>query len=205
MAKGFLIALEGVDGSGKSTQAGLLAASLEKDGHPVVLTREPTDGPAGQQLRSYLKGPGRHLSPEEELKLFMEDRRGHVSQTISPSLARGKIVISDRYYYSSVAYQGALGLDPDDILAANQSFAPAPDLVFILVLPVAEALHRLARKGKGARQVSESFPYLRQVEAIYAGLQGPRFRRVEASRPPLSVHAAILEETRMALREAAAA
>jgi len=205
MAKGFLIALEGVDGSGKSTQAGLLAASLEKDGHPVVLTREPTDGPAGQQLRSYLKGPGRHLSPEEELKLFMEDRRGHVSQTISPSLARGKIVISDRYYYSSVAYQGALGLDPDDILAANQSFAPAPDLVFILVLPLAEALRRLARKGKGARQVSESFPYLRQVAAIYAGLQGPRFRRVEASRPPPSVHAAILEETRMALREAAAA
>ena len=67
MAPGFLIALEGVDGSGKSTQAGLLAASLEKDGHPVVLTREPTDGPAGQRLRSYLKGPRRHLSPEEEL------------------------------------------------------------------------------------------------------------------------------------------
>ena len=205
MAKGFLIALEGVDGSGKSTQAGLLAASLEKDGHPVVLTREPTDGPAGQQLRSYLKGPGRHLSPEEELKLFMEDRRGHVSQTISPSLARGKIVISDRYYYSSVAYQGALGLDPDDILAANQSFAPAPDLVFILVLPVAEAMRRLARKSKEARQVSESFPYLKQVEAIYAGLRDPRLRRLDASRPPLTVHAAILKETRRALKEAAAA
>ncbi len=205
MAKGFLIALEGVDGSGKSTQAGLLAASLEKDGHPVVLTREPTNGPAGQQLGSYLMGPGRHLSPEEEFKLFLEDRRGHVSQIISPSLAQGKIVISDRYYHSSVAYQGALGLDPDDILAANQSFAPAPDLVFLLVLPVAEALHRLARKGKEARQVSESFPYLKQVAAIYAGLQGPRFRRVEASQPPLAVHAAILEETRRVLKEAAAA
>ncbi len=205
MAKGFLIALEGVDGSGKSTQAGLLAGSLKKDGYPVVLTREPTNGPAGQQLRSYLKGPARHLSPEEELSLFLEDRRGHVSQIISPSLARGKIVISDRYYYSSVAYQGALGLDPDDILAANQSFAPAPDLVFLLVLPVAEALHRLARKGKEARQVSESFPYLKQVAAIYAGLQGPRFRRVEASGPPLTVHAAILEETRRALQEAVAA
>src|SRR5208283_5029168 len=105
MAKGFLIALEGVAGSGRGTQAGLLAASLEKDGHPVVLTREPTNGPAGQQLRSYLKGPGRHLSPEEELKLFLEDRRGHVSPIISPSLARAKLVIRDRYYYSSVAYQ----------------------------------------------------------------------------------------------------
>jgi thymidylate kinase len=77
--------------------------------------------------------------------------------------------------------------------------------VFILVLPVAEALRRLARKGKGALQVSESFPYLKQVAAIYAGLRGPRLRRVEASRPPLSVHAAILEETRRALEEAAAA
>ncbi len=204
MPPGFLIALEGVDGSGKSTQAGLLAAALEKDGHPVVLTREPTDGPVGRQLQSYLKGPSRHLSPAGELALFMEDRRGHVSQIISPSLARGQIVISDRYYYSSVAYQGALGLDPDAILAANQSFAPAPALVFILVLPVAEALQRLARKGKGARQVSESFSYLKQVEAIYAGLRDPRVRRVEASRPPLAVQAAILEETRKALKEAAA-
>ncbi|MGA8571878.1 MAG: dTMP kinase [Desulfobaccales bacterium] len=205
MAPGFLITLEGVDGSGKSTQAGLLAASLKKDGHPVVLTREPTDGPAGQRLRSYLKGPSRHLSPEEELSLFMEDRRVHVFQIISPSLAEGRIVISDRYYYSSVAYQGALGLDPDAIAAANQSFAPAPDLVFILMLPVAEAMRRLARKSKEARQVSESFPYLKQVEAIYAGLRGPRLRRVEASRPPQEVHAAILEETRKALKEAAAA
>ena len=205
MAPGFLIALEGVDGSGKSTQAGLLAASLKKDGHPVVLTREPTDGAAGQRLRSYLKGPGRHLSPEEELSLFMEDRRVHVSQIISPSLAAGRIVISDRYYYSSVAYQGALGLDPGAILAANQSFAPAPDLVLILVLPVAEALERLARKSKETRQVSESFPYLKQVEAIYAGLRDPRLRRLDASRPPHTVHAAILKETRRALKEAAAA
>ncbi|MGB7910994.1 MAG: dTMP kinase [Desulfobaccales bacterium] len=205
MAPGFLIAIEGVDGSGKSTQAGLLAATLKKEGHPVVLTQEPTNGPAGQRLRSYLKGPSRHLSPEEELSLFMEDRRVHVSQLISPSLAAGRIVISDRYYYSSVAYQGALGLDADAILAANQSFAPAPDLVFILMLPVAEAMRRLARKSKEARQVSESFPYLKQVEAIYAGLRGPRLRRLDASRPPPTVHAAMLEETRRALKEAAAA
>ena len=201
MAGGFLIALEGVDGSGKSTQAGLLAASLEKDGHQVVLTREPTHGPAGQKLQSYLLGPSRHLTPEEELELFTADRREHVAQIIEPSLARGKIVITDRYYYSSVAYQGALGLNPDDILAANEAFAPRPDLIFILTLPVPEALARLAKKGKGARQVSESFHYLRQVAAIYAGLKGRRFRRVDASPPPLSVHAVILEETCKALKE----
>ena len=107
----------------------MLAASLKKDGHQVVLTREPTHGPAGQRLQSYLLGPSRHLSPAEELDLFMADRREHVAQIIKPALERGKVVLTDRYYYSSVAYQGALGLDPNDILAANEAFAPVPDLV----------------------------------------------------------------------------
>ena len=201
MVRGLLLALEGIDGCGKSTLAGLLAAVLEKQGREVVLTREPTSGITGQTLRRYLSGSSRHLSPEEELQLFVADRREHVDQIIRPALEAGKIVITDRYYYSSVAYQGALGLNPDDILAANEAFAPRPDLIFILTLPVPEALARLAQKGKGARQVSESFPYLRQVAAIYAGLKGPRFRRVDASPPTLSVHAVILEETRKALKE----
>lgn len=203
MAGGFLVALEGIDGSGKSTQAELLAASLEKDGHEVILTREPTHGPAGQKLQSYLLGPSRHLTPAEELELFMADRREHVAQVIKPALARGKIVITDRYYYSSVAYQGALGLNPNDILAANEAFAPIPDVVFILTLPVPEALARLSKKGKEARQVSESFPYLKQVAAIYAGLKGPRFRQVAASRPPLELHSLILTAVREAMKEAA--
>ncbi len=203
MAGGFLIALEGIDGSGKSTQAEMLAASLEKDGHEVVLTCEPTHGPAGQQLQSYLLGPSRHLTPAEELELFMADRREHVAQIIRPSLERGKIVITDRYYYSSVAYQGALGLNPNDILAANEAFAPLPELVFILTLPVPQALARLSKKGKETRQVSESFPYLKQVAAIYAGLKGPRFHQVDASQPPMELHSLILDVVRKALKEAA--
>ncbi len=203
MAGGFLFALEGIDGCGKSTQAEMLANSLKKDGHRVVLTQEPTHGPIGQKLLSYLLGPSRHLAPEEELALFSEDRREHVEQVIAPALEQGKVVITDRYYYSSVAYQGALGLNPNDILAANEAFAPAPDLVFLLDLPVTEALARLAKKGKGARQVSESFAYLKQVEAIYASLKGPRFRRVDATRPPMEVHTVILAEARQALQEGA--
>ncbi len=203
MAGGLLIALEGIDGSGKSTQAELLAASLKKDGRQVVLTREPTNGPAGQKLQNYLRGPSRHLTPTEELELFMADRREHVAEIIRPSLNRGKIVITDRYYYSSVAYQGALGLAPGEILAANEAFAPVPDLVFILALEVSEAMARLAKKGKGARQVSESFPYLRQVQAIYDSLAGARFRRLDGARPPMEVHAIILKTVRQALATAA--
>ncbi|MBU4231991.1 MAG: dTMP kinase, partial [Proteobacteria bacterium] len=113
---GVLLALEGVDGCGKSTQAGLLATALRERGLEVVLTCEPTDGPLGQQIREYFQGPTRYLSAKEELNLFMADRREHVEKVINPALAEGKIVITDRYYYSSVAYQGALGLDPDRIL-----------------------------------------------------------------------------------------
>jgi dTMP kinase len=195
MARGLLIALEGIDGSGKSTQARLLAAALEKLGREVVLTREPSDGRAGQELRRYLEGPSRYLSPEQELELFVADRREHAERTIQPALAAGKTVITDRYYYSSVAYQGALGLDPGKILALNESFAPRPHLVFVLGLPVSLALKRLAAKGGEARQLSESPPYLPRVAAIYASFSGPPFRRLDASLAPEVIHELMLRET----------
>jgi len=201
MGRGLLIALEGIDGAGKSTQARLLAAALEKQGWEVVLTREPTDGTAGQHLRRYLHGLSRHLSPEEELDLFVTDRREHVEQIIGPALQAGKTVITDRYYYSSVAYQGALGLDPEKILALNESFAPRPHLVFVLRVPVPQAMKRLSQKGREDLQVSESPGYLKQVAAIYASLKGPRFIFVDATASPEEVHAVILEQTLKSLKD----
>jgi dTMP kinase len=195
VARGLLIALEGIDGSGKSTQSEMLAAALEKQGWEVVLTREPTDGAAGQQLRRYLHGPSRHLSPEEELHLFVEDRREHVARLIRPALAAGKTIITDRYYYSSVAYQGARGLDPEKILALNESFAPRPHLVFVLRMSVPQALQRLAAKGGAGRQLTESSQYLARVAALYDRLQGPSFRRLDASQAPEVIHELILGET----------
>ena len=195
MGQGFLLALEGVDGCGKTTQAQLLAVSLLQQGREVVLTQEPTNGPVGQKLRRYLQGPHRHLSPREELALFLADRREHVEQIIKPALAAGQIVITDRYYYSSVAYQGALGLDPAEILTANEAFAPRPDLVFIFVLPVSQALARLARP----RQLSELAPYLERVAAIYDTLQGPHLHRLDATTSPQTIHATLLQLTLKAL------
>ena len=193
MAKrGVLLALEGVDGCGKSTQAELLATALRERGLEVVLTCEPTDSPLGRQIREYFQGSERYLSAKEELNLFMADRREHVAEVIDPALAEGKIVICDRYYYSSVAYQGALGLDPDRILAQNEVMAVRPDLTVILTLPVAQALARLSVTPQRARQVSEDPAYLEQVATIYAGLQGSNLRRLDASGPPPAVHAALL-------------
>lgn len=197
MRRGFLLALEGVDGSGKSTQARLLAVSLLQQGREVVLTQEPGSGPVGQRLRRYLQGADRHLSPQEELDLFLADRREHVEQVINPALAAGQIVITDRYYYSSVAYQGALGLDPAWILAENEAFAPRPDLVFILVLPVSQALARLQRP----LQLSELPLYLEQVAAIYHNLQGPHIQRLDATASPQTLHATLLARTLEALGE----
>jgi dTMP kinase len=195
MARGLLIALEGIDGSGKSTQARLLAAALKRLGREVVLTREPSEGRAGRKLRRYLAGSSRHLSPAAELALFVCDRREHVAAIIRPALKAGKTVITDRYYYSSAAYQGALGLDPEKILALNETFAPRPHRVFILSLPVAVALRRLASQGGGARQLSESPQYLPRVAAIYDSFHGPTCRRLDALKPPEVIHAAMLRET----------
>jgi dTMP kinase len=197
MGRGFLLALEGVDGSGKSTQAKLLAVSLMQRGREVVLTQEPTDGPVGLKLRRYLQGSSRYLSPNEELDLFLADRREHVEKLIKPALAAGRIVITDRYYYSTVAYQGALGLDPAEILAANEAFAPRPDLVFLLIIPVSQALARLQR----ARQVSELAPYLEKVAAIYDSLQGSHIQRLEATATTQALHADLLARTQAALKE----
>ena len=136
--RGKLIALEGLDGVGKTTQARLLAHNLTHLGLPVILTREPTNGYFGQKIRQIIIH-GRHdLTPAAELELFIADRREHVQEVIQPALAAGTIVITDRYYFSSMAYQGALGLDPWDIQRRHEDFAPQPDLVIILELPLVE-------------------------------------------------------------------
>jgi dTMP kinase len=198
MGRGFFIVLEGVDGAGKTTQAKLLAEALRERGYEVVLTQEPSDGPIGEKIRRYLLGGSRHLTPEEELALFMADRREHVEKVIRPALDEGLIVISDRYYFSSAAYQGALGLDPEEILTAHKEFAPPPDLVFFFTLSPDAALAR--RRGK-AQQVSESLAYLEKVAAIYSTFQGPCLHRVATVGPVEETHASVLALTLRALEE----
>ncbi len=195
MGRGVLIALEGVDGAGKTTQALSLAATLARIGRRVLFTQEPTFGPAGRRLRDYLAGAERHLSPLEELDLFQADRREHVAHTIRPALARGWLVITDRYYYSSAAYQGALGLDPEAILAASEAFAPRPDLVVIFTLPLPVALARCQEARGGEIQVTEVPAYLEKVAALYDRFQGPHIRHLDGAAPTAEVLGRLLNLT----------
>ncbi|MCA1960840.1 MAG: dTMP kinase [Desulfomonile sp.] len=184
--RGKLIVFEGIDGSGKTTQARLLAARLSWS-RPVLLTAEPSEGPIGRRIRSLQE----RLDALEEARLFTEDRRFHVEQVIIPALNVGRTVISDRYVYSSVAYQGARGISVADILAWNTAFAVAPDAVVLLELPVASALERIA-SGRDKPSLFEDHEYLEKVAAIYRSLEDPLIVRIDALGDMEGIHKKIV-------------
>lgn len=172
---GIFIVLEGIDGTGKSTQARRLGEWFEKQGREVVLSREPTDGPWGKKLRESA-ATGR-LSPEDELQYFLNDRRQHVEETIAPALAAGKVVILDRYYFSTMAYQGARGFDPAEIRRLNEEFAPVPDLLLILDLDVDTAHARIGHRGDATNEFEQHESLVRCRE-IFLSLKDEPFVRV---------------------------
>lgn len=175
MPAGLFIVIEGIDGTGKSTQVRRLGEWFEAQGREVVLSREPTDGPWGRKARES-GGTGR-LSPEEELQLFLNDRRQHVDELIKPALAAGKVVILDRYYFSTMAYQGIRGFDPVEIRRRNEEFAPVPDLLLILDLDVDIALGRIGARGDTANEF-EKRENLQCCREIFLSLTGEPFARL---------------------------
>ncbi|MGQ9921317.1 MAG: dTMP kinase [Desulfobacca sp.] len=199
LAGGRLIAFEGLDGVGKTTQARLLADNLARRGLPVVLTREPTDGVWGQKIRQISQRGRSGMAPAEELALFLADRREHVEKVIRPALAAGQIVITDRYYYSSMAYQGALGLDPEAIAAQHFVFAPPPDLIILLEVPPAERGKRLRQRGTKSDMFEEQ-DYQAKVAAIFDRLQAPNLIRVDGRGSVAAVQARILAQVQQRLR-----
>lgn len=178
--RGLLIAFEGIDGTGKSSQIQLLAATLKQLGYQVVLTREPTDGGYGRKIRSLFSSRAR-FTPDEELELFMADRREHVREVIDPALRYGRIVLTDRYYLSTAAYQGAAGRDPEEIMAANETFAPVPDLVVLLTLTPDQAIQRIRILRGEALNDFEQEDTLIRVAAIFAGLDRDYITRIDAA------------------------
>ncbi|WP_297457958.1 dTMP kinase [Thermococcus sp.] len=182
------IVIEGIDGAGKSTQARLLAKWFEDRGYEVVLTKEPTDTAFGKLIRKLVLTGGKEgiidgarISHEAEALLFAADRAEHVAKLIRPSLEACKVVISDRYFYSSLAYQWARGLDLEWLIDLNR-FAIRPDLVILLDLPVKESMKRLRSRSiksefdkivelqKRVREnylkLAERFPEMKIVNAL---------------------------------------
>lgn len=157
------IVFEGVDGAGKSSQLARLARQIEAAGREVVRLVEPTHGPIGSEIRRRAR-EGPPLAAREELDLFIADRRRNVDENVRPALVRGAVVLQDRYYFSTAAYQAArpeLGLGPADVLALHTAWAPRPDLIVLLDLTVASGLERVHRRGKG-----DAFEEVGRQEAV---------------------------------------
>lgn len=186
---GLLIAIEGIDGAGKTLQARTLAAALEARGFGVVLTREPTDGPWGRILRaSAISG---RLSPQEELDTFLKDREQHVRERIRPALAEGRIVITDRYYFSTMAYQGARGFDPEALRERNEAIAVEPDLLLLIDLDPAVSLARIGRRD-GRGNEFETLAQLTRTREIFRSVRKPYLVTLDGNRPEAAVAAAVL-------------
>jgi dTMP kinase len=195
---GFLLALEGIDGSGKSTAAEGIVSALRGEGRTVVATREPTEGEWGRRIRE-MAASGRTVSPSEELRWFVEDRREHVAQVIAPGLAAGSVVVTDRYFLSSVAYQGARGLDWRGILQESEEQFPIPDLALLFRIDPAAGLERIRGRGHRAEPAFEERRFLLRVAAIYEAVERPWLQRIPAQRSPEIVLADALVRVRAAL------
>lgn len=204
LCRGLLLAFEGLDGAGKTTQVGRLWARLQREGYTVLRLKEPTDGIWGQKIRR-LAQEGRHtVSPATELEWFLHDRRDDVEHNIQPALARKQIVILDRYYFSTMAYQGALGFDPHAVRQQNEAFAPAPDLLLLLDITPAAGMQRVAQRG--AVSHFERLDYLERVARIFETFdttQFPYLQRVPTHRPVEVVQEDIWQRVQPLLEAAA--
>lgn len=179
MKRGTFIVFEGLDGCGKSTQLSRLARRLRDFGHPVRETGEPYECPAGRRIRA-MAGSGEAVAPEQELAWFLEQRGEHVREVVAPALRAGQVVLCDRYYLSTVAYQGARGLDAEAILAESEARFPLPDLVILMQLSAHQGLARVRARGGPAEPVFEREDFLERVAVGFDQLDRPYLERVDA-------------------------
>ena len=196
--RGRFVTFEGIDRSGKTTQARLLCEAL---GEHALGVREPGGTPAGERVRDLLKDAGVPLGPEAEALLFAAARAEIVEKVIRPALAEGRVVVSDRFLDSSLAYQGgARGLGVDEVERINR-FATGglvPDLTFLLEIDPEAAAERTGERDRFEEEgAALQHAVLEAYERLVAA-GGERWRRVDATRPPEEVHADVLAEVEAA-------
>jgi dTMP kinase len=182
---GLLLTLEGIEGSGKSTQARALAAFLQEEGVPVFLTREPGGVPLAEAIRNLLLSPDSGpIQPLTELLLFLAARAEHVARAIRPALEAGQVVICDRFTDATLAYQGGGRSVPDDLLRRLNSLSTGglvPDRTYLLDVPVSLGLERADQRSGAAgkdrieRQGAEFFDAVRRRYLELAEQDSERF------------------------------
>ncbi|MBT2550370.1 dTMP kinase [Arthrobacter sp. ISL-65] len=199
-SSGLFIAFEGGDGAGKSTQAARLAGSLESRGLTVLRTREPGGTPVGEKLRSLVLDHGHgHIDAHTEALIFAASRAAHASQIIRPALARGEVVLTDRYIDSSVAYQGAgRGLGTDAVRSVNEwaTSGLQPDLTVLLDVHPAEGRSRRtagdAAEDRLESEADEFHARIRQAFLDLAEARPDNYLVLEAGRPVEDIAGLIL-------------
>jgi len=172
---GVFLAIEGIDGSGKTTVAKHIHEFLKERGIEAVLTQEPTKGPIGDVIRKSLANLDLH--PYQRALLFAADRHGHVTDVVMPALQEGKWVVTDRYLYSSLAYQGAEGVDMAFLRFIN-GFAPDTDRVIHLEVPPDVGVSRLKNHDR-----FEDTEFLRKVKAAFDGVLPRNTVTIDGGRP----------------------
>jgi dTMP kinase len=191
LKRGFLIVFEGIDGTGKSTQCELLAKSLSERDMLNIALAEPTRGTWGTKIRKLLSDGRQGISPQEELSWFVNDRKEDIELNIMPALQDNKVVLMDRYYFSTAAYQGALGLDPEQIRLENETFAPIPDRVLIFLTSPETCLERI-ESSRDQKSAFEKLDYLKNVQEIFKSFAGPNIRFIDSIGSVSEVHEKVL-------------
>jgi dTMP kinase len=196
--RGVLVAIEGIDGAGKTTQAEMLYKHLVQKSYKVILLHEPTDSAPGRKIKESAIN-GRH-NPEQELDYFIQDREEDVKKNIKPALNDRSIVIMDRYYFSTIAYQGALGIDTNRIRKLNEKFAPKPDLTIVLDLAPTVGLSRIRRRRNSTPNHFERERYLSKVREIFRSITDPSIQIVDGAREVNEISREILNMVLSILR-----
>ena len=190
--RGAFICIEGIDASGKTTQAHRLVRNLRRRGLDAVYTTEPSTGEIGKLIRDHVLNRKKRVPVAVEALLFAADRVDHVDKEIKPALQKGKIVICDRYVYSTLAYQGAADLDLNWIEQINQ-FALVPDLALFLDVSPEVVIERMQSKSK--KSVMETLKNQRRVCEVYLKMvKEGRLMGIDGNKPVNAVAADILRD-----------
>ncbi len=195
--RGRFIVIEGIDGTGKSTLAAQLADALHARGRQVLLTNEPSKLPSGKLILERLTDKSMKLTAHEWLGMFVVDRRMNIDTIVKPALESGTDVIQDRSFYSTLVYQGEMGISASEVLKRHEGWHPTPDLVVILDIAPRFGLARTRKRTLGlgqrfvrqqgqkyifkdgdAPQTTEKLNFLQSIRRRYARIKGPNIAHI---------------------------